>query len=85
MTQTIHSPSKFLVWVKKRYHVWLDQNFDPFLLTNLTCCHGKKHFFFQKKKLQNDRLKKTTFFKIANSQNFFIKISWIDVAQPIWP
>jgi hypothetical protein len=30
----IYSPSKCLVWVKKYYHVWLDQNFDPSLLTN---------------------------------------------------
>ena len=29
------------------------------------------------KKNQNGRLKKTTFFKIANSQYFFVKISWI--------
>ena len=30
-----------------------------------------------KKKIQNGRLKKSAFFKIANSQNFFLKISWI--------
>jgi hypothetical protein len=30
-----------------------------------------------KKNLQNGRLKKTDFFKIANSQIFFVKISWI--------
>jgi hypothetical protein len=29
------------------------------------------------KKIQNGRLKKTEFFKIANSQNSFVKISWI--------
>jgi hypothetical protein len=34
---------------------------------------GKK----QKKKIQNGRLKKSAFFKIANPQNFFVKISWI--------
>ena len=54
----IHSQSKCLVWVKKCFHVWLDQN-------------------FLKKKIQNGRLKKTIFFKIANSQYFFVKISWI--------
>ena len=39
-TQTInevsiyfHSPSKCLAWVKKCHHIWLDQNFDPSLLT----------------------------------------------------
>ena len=30
----IHSPSKCLAWVKKCCHIWLDQNFDPSLLTN---------------------------------------------------
>ena len=30
----IHSQSKCLVCVKKCCHVWLDQNFDPSLLTN---------------------------------------------------
>jgi hypothetical protein len=36
----------------------------------------KKNF---EKKFKNGRLKKTfkKFFKIANSQNFFLKISWI--------
>ena len=30
----LHSASKCLAWVKKCCHVWLDQNFDPSLLTN---------------------------------------------------
>ena len=30
----LHSPSKCLVWGEKSRHVWFDQNFDPFLLTN---------------------------------------------------
>ena len=38
---------------------------------------SKKKFFFWKKKYQNGRLKKSLFSKIANSQNFFAKISWI--------
>ena len=29
----LHSLSKCLVWVRKCCHVWLDQNFDPSLLT----------------------------------------------------
>ncbi len=37
----------------------------------------KKKFFFLKKKFQNGRLKKSTFSNSANSQNFFVKISWI--------
>ena len=36
----------------------------------------KKKFFFRKK-IQNGRLKKSSFFKMANSQNFFAKISQI--------
>ena len=46
----------------------------------MTCFYekkAKKKFFFLRKKIQNGRLKKTTFFKIANSQNFFAKISQI--------
>ena len=37
----------------------------------------QKKNFFSKKKIQNGRLKKTTFFKIAKSQNFFARISQI--------
>jgi len=45
----------------------------------LTCFHGNeaKQNIFLKKKNQNGPLKKTSFFKIANSQYFFVKISWI--------
>ena len=32
----------------------------------------------RKKKIQYGELKKTEFFKIANSQKFSVKISWID-------
>ena len=77
----LHSPSKCLAWVKKCCHVWLDQNFDPSLLTNklwlIFMGKKQKKIFFLKKKIQNGRLKKSAFFKIANSQNFFVKISWI--------
>jgi hypothetical protein len=34
-------------------------------------------FFFQKKKNSKWLPKKSLFFKIANSQKFFAKISWI--------
>jgi hypothetical protein len=37
----------------------------------------KKKKSKSKKKIQNGRLKKSSFFKIANSQNFFAKISQI--------
>ena len=52
-------------------HIWLDQNFDPPLLTK------ELWPFYMKKKIQNGRLKKSLFSKIANSQKFFAKISWI--------
>ena len=38
---------------------------------------SKKNIFFSKKKIQNGRLKKTSFSSSANSQYFFMKISWI--------
>jgi hypothetical protein len=64
----------------------------------LTDFHGdeaKEISFVEKKKIQNSRLKKTEFFKIANSQFFLCEIflDWslglidakgIDVAQLIW-
>jgi hypothetical protein len=37
----------------------------------------QKKKYFLKNKIQNGRLKKTKFFKTANSQYFFSKISWI--------
>ena len=78
---TVHSRSKCLVWVKKCCHIWLDQNFDPSLLTKKLWPFYMRmkqfFFFFSKKKFQNGRLKKSLFSKIANSQKFFAKISWI--------
>ena len=73
----LHSPSKCLARVKKCRHVWLNQNFDPSLLTNKVWLifMGMKHFFFLKKKFQNGWLKKTVIFKTANSQNLFAKMS----------
>ena len=44
---TIHSPSKCLARVKKCHHIWLDQNFDPFLLTNKLW-----HVFTQRRKTE---------------------------------
>ena len=43
----------------------------------LTVFHGDEAKFCFEKKNQNGRLKKTMFFKIANSQYFFEKILWI--------
>ena len=37
----------------------------------------QKKISFLKKKIQNGRLKKTSFFNSVNSQYFFVKISWI--------
>jgi hypothetical protein len=63
----------------------------------VTDFHGDQanFFFFLEKKFQNGRFSKWLFFKIANSQIFFVKILWIglvgiidangiDVAQLIW-
>ena len=47
-------------------------NFDMFLLES-----SKRNFFFEQKKIQNGRLKKSAFFKIANSERKILKISWI--------
>ena len=44
----------------------------------MTDFHGDQ----AKKIIQNGRLKKSAIFKIANSQNFFVKISWIGQKQP---
>ena len=46
------------------------------LLTDFHGNEAKKNFFL-KNKIQNGRLKKSAFFKTANSQYFFVKISWI--------
>ena len=74
----LHSPSKCLAWVKKCCHIWLDQNFDLSLLNIKIWLifmrkKQKNNFFFSKKKIQNGRLKKSAFFKIATSQIFFCK------------
>ena len=59
----------------------IHQNFDKSLLT-YKCwlifmrMKQKKIFFFEKK-IQNGRLKKRSFSSSANSQYFFMKISWI--------
>jgi hypothetical protein len=37
----------------------------------------EKKILKKKKKIQNGRFSKWPFFKIANSQNFFVNISWI--------
>ena len=43
---------------------------------NFCLDEGFFSFFFWKNEIQNGRLKKRSFFKIANSQYFFVKISW---------
>ena len=62
----IHSPSKCLAWVKKCCHVWLDQNFEPSLLTNKLWLifmgkKQKKYFFFEKKNSKWPTQKKCIF------------------------
>ena len=51
------------------------QNFDPSLLPKkLTDFHGDEAIKIFEKKIQTGRLKKTEFFKTANSQYFIVKI-----------
>ena len=55
------------------------QNFKKSLLSykcGLIFVGMKEFFFFWKNEIQNGRLKKRSFFKIANSQYFFVKILW---------
>ena len=52
------------------------KNWVPSILTHNLWLISNFFFFFWKNKIQNGRLKKRSFFKIANSQYFFVKISW---------
>ena len=56
--------------LKIEFHPWYVVNFK--FVTNFNKNEAKKF-----KKNLNGRLKKTEFFKITNSQYFFVKISWI--------
>ena len=47
------------------------------LLTDFHGNKAKKKYVLLKNKIQNGQLKKSAFFKIPNSQNFFAKISQI--------
>ena len=70
----LHSPSKCLAWVKKCCHVWLDQNFDPLLLTN------KLWLIFMGKKQNKFKMadsKKTHFSKSSILKIFLRKFSEI--------
>ena len=74
----LHSLSKCLVWVKKCCHVWLDQNFDPSLLTNKLWLifMGMKQKKFLKKKSKWPT-QKNWVFQNCQFSIFFSKISWI--------
>ena len=76
----VHSRSKCLVRVKKCCHIWLDQNFDPSLLTNKLWLvfMGKKQKRkknFEKKNSKWPTQKKCIFLNRQFSK-FFVKISW---------
>ena len=58
------------VIIKISTHPWYPSSFDWF-----SWGWSKCFFFFQQ--FQNGRLKKPEFFKIPNSQNKFVNISWI--------
>ena len=73
----IHWRLKCLVWVIFGWKSGLSSKYCPFLDIQETLTDFHKNealFFFLKKKVQNG---KTEFFKIANSQNLFVKISWV--------
>ena len=57
------------------------ENWVPSILTHnlwlIFMGMRQNFFFFLKKKIQNGRLKKRSFFNSVNSQYFFVKISWI--------
>ena len=72
---TVHCTAGWYVWgewflaVNHHYH----KNWVPsILIQNLRLI-----FMGIEQKIQNGRLKKRSFFKIANSQYFFVKIYWI--------
>ena len=66
-------------WFLAVYH-HNHKNWVPSILTHnlwlIFIRMKQKKIFFWKNKIQNGRLKKRSFFKIANSQYFFVKISW---------
>ena len=89
----LHSPSKCLAWVKNCCHIWLDQNFDPSLLTNKLWLNfmgkkQKKNFFFEKKKFKMADSKKQRFSKSPILKKFsrkfhrlvlgFSRIDWCE-------
>ena len=62
----VHSRSKCLVWFKKCCHIWLDQNFDPSLLTKKLWPFFMRmkqffFFFFEKKNFKMADWKKAYF------------------------
>ena len=72
----VHSDAKCMAWVKKCHHVGLDKNFDPSLLTNKrwhVFMWKKQKKILENKTIQNGRLKKKPFFKIANPLYFLWK------------
>ena len=65
-----------LLETRKKTQNWV----PPILSQNLWLIFmgiKQKKFFFAKKKSKMADFSKSPFFKIANSQNFFVKISWI--------
>ena len=71
----LHSGAKCLVWVKKCCDVWLDQNFDPSLLTKklwpFYMRMKQKKIFFLKKKFQKWPTEKKLIFQNRQFSKFF--------------
>ena len=89
----LHSSRRaFLPGIYTHAHLWFPplflavnhhniENWVPSILTHnlwlIFMGMRQKKIFFLKKKIQNGRLKKRSFFNSVNSQYFFVKISWI--------
>ena len=75
----LHSPSKCLAWIKKCHHVWLDQNFDPSLLTNklwlIFMGKKQKKNFFSKKKNSKWPTQKNNVFQNRQFSKIFCEIN----------
>ena len=71
----IHSRSKCLVWVKMCCHIWLDQNFDPSLLTKklwpFYMRMKQKNYFFFEKKISKWPTEKKLIFQNRQFSKFF--------------
>ena len=64
-------------WLETRVIIKILKKMIPHMKPKVFFIRKKQKKIFFEKKIQNGRLKKRSFFKIANSQYFLVKISWI--------